>query len=70
MKTPALLLNGRYDFFFPVETSQLPLFRLLGTPEKDKKYVVYESGHGGMPVKAFVRESLAWLDTYLGPVKR
>src|ERR1017187_8093788 len=24
MKTPALLLNGRYDFFFPVESSQVP----------------------------------------------
>ncbi len=39
------MLNGRYDHFFPVESSQLPLFRLLGTPEKDKKHVIYETGH-------------------------
>lgn len=51
------------------ESSQLPLFRLLGTPEKDKKHVVYESGHAP-PRKDVVRESLAWLDEYLGPVKR
>jgi len=69
MKTPALLLNGRYDFFFPVETSQLPLFRLLGTPEKDKRQVIFESGHA-VPPKDLIRESLDWLDRYLGPVKR
>ena len=69
MKTPALLLNGRYDFFFPVESSQVPLFRLLGTNEKDKRQVIYESGHM-VPPKDLIRESLDWLDKYLGPVKR
>ena len=69
MKTPALLLNGRYDFFFPVESSQLPFFRLLGTPEKDKRQVIFESGHM-VPAKDLIRESLDWLDKYLGPVKR
>ena len=69
MKTPALLLNGRYDFFFPVESSQLPLFRLLGTNEKDKRQVIFESGHM-VPPKDLIRESLDWLDKYLGPVKR
>jgi serine/threonine protein kinase/formylglycine-generating enzyme required for sulfatase activity len=69
MKTPALLLNGRYDFFFPVESSQLPLFRLLGTSEKDKRQVIFESGHM-VPAKDLIRESLDWLDKYLGPVKR
>lgn len=69
VKLPLLMLNGRYDHFFPVESSQLPLFRLLGTPEKDKKHVVYETGHA-VPRKEFIRESLDWLDKYLGPVKR
>jgi hypothetical protein len=55
--------------FFPVETSQLPLFRLLGTPEKDKRHVIYETGHA-VPRKEFIREGLDWLDKYLGPVKR
>ena len=69
VRIPVLMLNGRYDHFFPVESSQLPLFRLLGTPAKDKKHVIYETGHAP-PRKEFIRESLDWLDKYLGPVKR
>ncbi len=69
VRMPVLMLNGRYDHFFPVESSQLPLFRLLGTPDKDKRHVIYETGHA-VPRKEFIRESLDWLDRYLGPVKR
>ncbi len=69
VRIPVLMLNGRYDHFFPIESSQLPLFRLLGTPEKDKRHVIYETGHAP-PRKEFIRESLDWLDKYLGPVKR
>lgn len=69
VKVPILMLNGRYDHFFPVESSQVPLYRLLGTPEKDKKHVLYETGHAP-PRKEVIRESLDWLDKYLGPVKR
>jgi predicted nucleic acid-binding protein len=50
-------------------TSFRPLFHFLGTPCKDKKQVVYEDGHGAFPPEA-VRESLDWLDKYLGPVRR
>jgi dienelactone hydrolase len=70
VKIPVLMLNGRYDATFPLDASQIPLFRLLGTPEKDKKHVIYEAGHGGFPHKEEVRESLDWLDKYLGPVRR
>ena len=69
VRTPVLVLNGRYDHFLPVESSQLPFFRLLGTPDGDKRHVIYDSGHV-MPPKDFIRESLDWLDKYLGPVKR
>ncbi|HSP13280.1 MAG TPA: protein kinase [Thermoanaerobaculia bacterium] len=69
MKQPVLMLNARYDHFFPVETSQLPMLRTIGTPEADKKYVVYESGHAP-PRLEVTKESLAWLDRYLGPVRR
>jgi eukaryotic-like serine/threonine-protein kinase len=69
VRIPILMLNGRYDHRFPVEASQLPLFRSLGTPEKDKKHVIYEAGHAP-PRKDYIRESLDWLDRYLGPVKR
>jgi dienelactone hydrolase len=67
---PVLMLNGRYDDSFPLVSSQLPLFRNLGTPAKDKKHVIYEGGHGAFPRPDAVRESLDWLDKYLGPVRR
>jgi dienelactone hydrolase len=70
VKTPVLMLNGRYDSLFPVESSQLAIFRRLGTPDKDKKHVIYEGGHGGLPHAEEVRETLDWLDKYLGPVRR
>lgn len=67
---PVLMLNGRYDDTFPLETSQLPLFQFLGTPANDKKHVIYEGGHSVFPRPDAVRESLDWLDKYLGPVRR
>jgi eukaryotic-like serine/threonine-protein kinase len=65
---PVLMLNGKYDMFFPVETSQKPMFDLLGTPAKDKKIYIFESGHL-VPRVDFVPESLGWYDKYLGVVK-
>jgi dienelactone hydrolase len=62
---PILMLNGKHDMFFPVETSQKPMYDLLGTPEKDKKIIIYESGHL-VPRTDFVKESLNWFDKYLG----
>src|SRR3989440_10430541 len=38
---PVLMLNGTYDMYFPVESSQKPMFRLLGTPQAQKKMLVY-----------------------------
>jgi hypothetical protein len=64
------MINGRYDQTFPLESSQLPLFRNLGTPAKNKKHVIYEGGHGAFPRPAAFRECLDWLDKYLGPVQR
>ena len=66
---PTLILNGKYDFVFPEETSQLPMFRLLGTPPDDKRQVILESGHVP-PRNELVKEIPAWLDKYLDPVKK
>jgi eukaryotic-like serine/threonine-protein kinase len=63
---PVLMLNGTYDMYFPVETCQKPMFRLLGTPESQKKMLVYSSGHL-VPPTEFIKETLAWFDAYLGP---
>jgi hypothetical protein len=67
VRIPALMLNGRYDFVNPVETGQRPLFRLLGTPEKDKRLVLFNRGHAG-PTQEYIKETLDWFDHYLGPV--
>jgi eukaryotic-like serine/threonine-protein kinase len=68
VKTPVLMLDGRYDFVFPVETSQTPMFRLLGTPEPAKRHLLFESGHS-IPRRELITETLRWLDLYLGPIK-
>lgn len=67
IRIPVIMLNGKYDFFFPVATSQQPFFRFLGSPAEDKRYVVYEGGHD-VPRTQLIKETLAWLDRYLGPV--
>ncbi len=67
VKQPVLMLNGKHDTFFPIESSQKPMFRLLGTPEKDKKIIISEVGHI-VPQTVFVKETLSWLDKYLGTV--
>ena len=66
---PVLMIGGRQDYLFPLETSQVPLFNRLGTPAADKKHVVYEGGHGQFPRSAMIREVLGWLDKYLGLVE-
>jgi pimeloyl-ACP methyl ester carboxylesterase len=68
VKVPVLMLNGRFDFIFPVGTSQEPLFRLLGTPNEHKRRVIYGTGHD-IPRNELIKETLDWLDRYLGPVK-
>jgi serine/threonine protein kinase/formylglycine-generating enzyme required for sulfatase activity/dienelactone hydrolase len=67
---PVLVLSGRYDATFPLESSQRPLYQFLGTPGNNKKHVIYEGGHGAFPRPDAVRECLDWLDRYLGPVRR
>jgi len=64
---PVLMENGRLDFNFPLEESQRPLFRLLGTPEASKKHVLFDSGHVP-PFTEVARETIDWLDRVLGPV--
>ena len=66
---PVLMLNGKYDMYFPVETGQKPMYNLLGTPAKDKKMLIYDTGHL-VPRTDFIKETLAWYDKYLGPVKK
>jgi formylglycine-generating enzyme required for sulfatase activity/dienelactone hydrolase len=68
VQIPTLMLNGKYDADFPYETSQKPLYELLGTPKENKHQFLYESGHF-VPRNELIKETLDWLDKYLGEVK-
>ncbi|MCU1284817.1 MAG: serine/threonine protein kinase [Acidobacteriales bacterium] len=61
VKQPALLLNGRYDFFFPMESSQEVFFRLLGAKKEEKKHLLYDTGHN-IPRNELIKESLSWFN--------
>ena len=68
VKQPVLMLNGKYDYSYPLETGLRPFFDLLGTPADRKRLIVSESGHD-VPRTEYMKETLRWLDTYLGPVR-
>jgi formylglycine-generating enzyme required for sulfatase activity/dienelactone hydrolase len=63
IRIPTLMLNGRYDFFFPVESSQVPMFRLLGTAGDHKRHVVEDGSHF-VARSRLIQEVLAWLDRF------
>lgn len=64
---PVLMLNSRQDAIEPLESAQLPMFRMLGTPVHQKRHVVWDGGHGVAPANAYRKEILDWLDRFLGP---
>jgi dienelactone hydrolase len=66
VKTPTLMLNGKYDG--GLEIGIKPMFDLLGTPEEHKQLKLYETDHIP-PRNEFIKETLNWLDRYLGAVK-
>ena len=51
-----IMLNRKYDVFFPLETSQNPMFELIRTPAKDKKHYV--------PRERLIEEHLGWLQEH------
>jgi len=61
---PVLMLNGEFDQFFPLETSQIPMFKLLKTKPEDKKHFVSKTGHF-VPQDVLIKEHLGWLNKYL-----
>jgi hypothetical protein len=56
----------KYDTIHPYETSIKPMFDLLGTPNDEKELRLYETDHIP-PRNELIKETLAWLDRYLGP---
>jgi dienelactone hydrolase len=66
---PILMLGGESDSLAPVDPHQRALFRAFGTPEQDKRMRTFEgAGHWPLPMNELIRESLDFLDHYLGPV--
>ncbi|MGB7022693.1 MAG: hypothetical protein WBD73_02755, partial [Candidatus Acidiferrales bacterium] len=69
LKVPTLMVNGREDYVFSLEKCQDPLFRVLGTPDADKRHVVLDTPHDVREQRPqLVKAVLAWLDKYLGRV--
>ena len=62
------MLNGKYDYTFPFDNNVKPFYEFLGTPEKDKRLISYETDHY-VPKNEMIKEVLNWCDIYLGPVK-
>jgi serine/threonine protein kinase len=69
VKTPILMLNGKHDLIYTYENFVKPMYDLLGTPEEDKVLKLYDTDHF-VPLNELIKETLAWLDRYLGPVNR
>jgi hypothetical protein len=61
------MVNAKADFGYPVETSQLPLFRALGAEQKS--HVLVEGGHIPVRIHDMMKAILDWFDRYMGPVK-
>jgi serine/threonine protein kinase/dienelactone hydrolase len=69
LNVPVLMVNGRYDYDFPPDLSQDPMFRMLGTPEAAKRHVMFDTPHDVRGQRTeLVKVVLGWLDKYLGRV--
>jgi dienelactone hydrolase len=65
---PVLMLSGEYDQTYPLEESARPFYAFLGTKEPDKRHFIAEGGHIIPEIDA-TRETLDWLDRYLGETR-
>jgi dienelactone hydrolase len=72
VRAPLLMINARFDYLFPVETSALPLFEHIGSPVK--RHYISETEHAlnishVVPRTEVIRETLEWFDRHLGRVR-
>jgi dienelactone hydrolase len=68
IQLPLLMLGGRHDFSNPVG-HQEALFRAYGTPSGDKRIrILDDAGHWPLPRNEVIRETVDFLDRYMGPV--
>lgn len=69
VRIPVLMINGRYDSFFPHEPAQKAMFNLLGTPAAQKQHILVDSGHAQLPWESLATRIRDWFDKHLGPVR-
>jgi eukaryotic-like serine/threonine-protein kinase len=68
VRQPTLMLNGELDWYFPIQTSQNPMFERLGAAPEHKRHEIYPGAHS-IPYRDLMSRLVDWLDTYLGPVE-
>jgi len=70
VKAAVLMINGREDIRFPYETSQVPLFKLLGSPPDKKAHKTYPGGHSTLGwFDDLSRDSHDWFDRQFGAIQ-
>jgi hypothetical protein len=71
VRAPVLMMNGRHDAILSYEASQLPLLHILGTPDADKRHLVFPGGRSSFGwTNELIKEGLDWLDQRFGPPMR
>lgn len=68
VRVPTLMFSGEFDPIVPRENRER-YFALIGTPTAQKRHVIAIGGHF-VPRELVIRETLDWLDRYLGRVER
>ncbi len=66
-RQPVLLVAGRFDLGNPADRILRPMIDRFGAPADRKRLALYDAGHI-IPLNDNIRETLNWLDEYLGPV--
>lgn len=69
VRVPVLMINSRNDPYYRLETSQRPMYRLLGTPPQHKRHRVHNAPGHGVPQHVLESETLSWLGQYLGEAR-
>ena len=62
------MLGRTLRFFLSGRRNTGAVLRLLGSQKEQKKHLLYDTSHN-IPRKELIKESLDWLDLYLGPVQ-
>jgi len=66
VRTPILVLNGRYDVTKPYRPNDDLMISLIGTADNDKQSIFYDSSHWPLPEHRVRNDTLGWFDRYLG----